>query len=149
MKEGDVFRWAYKPEHLPASGCYPYWCCAQLAIFDGSSLRDIYWTGYDRRTWSPEGAERLLALDYLGNLDDYEVRSGEDPTHLYAHADLLDLRHPNGGVCYVRKGAVPSLEVQVRRHEAEARRHESMAEYHRNWIAQLQDVPLPAEEGDE
>lgn len=76
MKKGDVFRWAYKPEHLPASGCDPYWCCAQLAIFDGSSLRDIYWTGYDGRTWS-------------------------------------------------------------------------MAEYHRNRIAQLQDVPLPAEEGDE
>ena len=143
MRKGDAFRWAYKPEHLPTSGRDPYWCCAQLAIFDGSSLRDIYWTGYDGRTWSPESAERMLVLEPLGNLDDYEPARGADPTSTYDGADLLDLRHPNGGVCYVRKGAVPSVEVQVRHHEVEARHHESMAEFHRRLVAQLRAKASP------
>jgi hypothetical protein len=112
-REGDVFFWRYQNE----TGDYTqkYWCCARKAIVRGDFLGDIYWSYIDGHTvsfhsgsrwWSRADAEKLLTLDFKGNLDEFDVIADYDRS-MYDDADILDLRHSNSSKkqVYLRKGA--------------------------------------------
>ena len=110
MKRNDVFAWRWHDGHLMLQSVVPYWCKSCIAIFDGVLLRDTYWaSGGD--VLHPEQVE----LVYLGNLDDYDPVDIDEPEHVYATSGLLDLRHPNGGRCYLKKGTRPHVPTQLAR----------------------------------
>ncbi len=119
IKQGDVFRWSFREPPPRGSITTAYWCCSQFCIADDSGLLfDTYWgSGSSNKEVLPERCE----LKYLGNLNDYEPRDGNFVREKYRESDILDLRHGNGGACYLRKGAEPDEETMRRTIEKKIR----------------------------
>lgn len=114
MKEGDLFKWTFKPHAIAALGrnqTLIYWCCARIAEFKDGRLRDLYWSNLaDGKNWSAEEATERLDLEYLGNRS--ELVKCHHPDY-YRGEDIVDLTHPNsyGFQIYKRKGAQRSREA--------------------------------------
>lgn len=115
LKERAVYRWSWREGCAPDRLCSPYWCRSQIAIVVDGKLWDTYW-GPDERPARPDLCSSLdprqVDLTFLANLDDLRP---EEPDALdrYEPEDLVNLRHPNGGRVYVRKGARESRRVQI------------------------------------
>lgn len=124
MKFNDVFRWSYKNPLSQSS-----WTKSHIAIVGSDlRLRDTYWGFHDASAadWTEEAASKLLDLEFLGNLDDYDRRP-EYEQHYYKPSDCLNLNHANlpAGHFFIRKGAERDRETILKRlHEkaAEAER---------------------------
>lgn len=110
VKKGDIFHWRYKKPR----DFMPYHCCSCIAVFDGTILRDTYWSGHgDGRYWSQLEAERDLDLEFVANHDDL-VQADPGVVDFYDAKDIVDLRHPNNSSrsnVYLRKGAKRSAAV--------------------------------------
>lgn len=115
MKQGDVYRWSWKPDAPEAAKFEPYWCKAQMATVDERGrLVDIYWhlLGGKRDAGGEVLPVERVDLTLIANLGDLDP-SGPFAHECYEPADVIDLRHKNGGAVYVRKGAKQSVRVQV------------------------------------
>lgn len=110
MNNQDVYKWYYKDDYI-ANKSEPYWCCSQIAIFNGRYLVDTFWGGSDNRYFKPENLEDKIEVVYLGNLLDFKPANESDQA-MYDDKDFLNLNHSNSsrGNCYLRKGAVKSKE---------------------------------------
>lgn len=117
MKKNDIFRWSYKESYIKEMSRYGdlYWCKAQIAVFDGKWLHDIYWGMYhdSDSAWTEDEAMDRLELQYLGNFD--ELEGLRDNRWFYDEKDIVDLTHPNsyGKQVYKRKGATRSRERMI------------------------------------
>lgn len=111
-RNGDIFFWRYKTE---ADTNLQYWCCSRQAIVVMGWLQDTYWAFINNHTvnfpntgrvWNRAQADRLLSLEFKGNLDEFDVIA-EYNSSMYDVADILDLRHANSSQkqVYLRKGA--------------------------------------------
>ena len=103
-RAGAIFRWSYKS----TKGIHiPYHCRSRIGIVDGrGELRDTYW-GDNGSSAAPKGVD----LEYVANLDELTAVH-VDAVERYRAADIVDLRHANGGRLYLRIGAEPCREVQ-------------------------------------
>lgn len=110
MKVNDVFRWSYKDT---MDMFEPYHCKSRIMIFNGDILFDTFWGNrtHNNRWFTPEEAEEILQLDYLGNLDEFESCREYDQA-MYDDKDFMNLNHSNSSRnnYYLRKGATKSLE---------------------------------------
>lgn len=120
MKEGDIYRWAYKSEvreKMQERSGDPYWCKSRLAVVKGGRLVDTFWSFEpDNLAISPDSVD----LKLLGNFQDLE-KSGPDAYLYYDKSNIVDMRHTNssGDLVYVRRGAARSKEKMrevLRRH---------------------------------
>lgn len=147
MKEGDIFRWAYKkPKDF-----MPYHCRSCIAVVRGGVLQDTYWSGNDGACWTPAQAEAQLELTFVANFDDIE-KTREDVRAYYDEADIVDLGHANNGRnehMYLRKGAKRSAAVMretlqhtVERSESEIRMARSRIERAHEQLAKIDSGDL-------
>jgi hypothetical protein len=111
MREGDIFRWRYKPERSEQIKRYshdPYWAKSCIAVVHDGRLVDTFWGGYgsDAASWDAWEAARDLDLTYVGNFDEL-TRVDEWKREYYADKDCVCLNHSNSpkGNFYIRKGA--------------------------------------------
>lgn len=94
MREGDIYRWKYKPDIEEARGGLggfgAYHCKSQTAIFDGKYLLDTFWGDYSTdRAIDP----KRVVLKLVGNKNDLiELTDNEA---YYDPADLVIMRHSN------------------------------------------------------
>lgn len=110
--EGDVFRWRYKPEHLPDKNhTMAYWCKARIAMFKDGALGDIYWGEGDLRFIREEEVD----LTFIGNINDYEIMP-DYKANLYDTADIMNVRHNNrpSAPLLLRKGASRSPSAAIK-----------------------------------
>lgn len=107
LREGDVYRWSWKPGTPEGEKFAPYWCKSRIAIVSGGRLFDTYW-----HSSGEEMDAGRVSLEWVANMEDLEA-ARSDAHEVYEPADVVDLRHPNGGGVYRRKGAKPSKRVQV------------------------------------
>lgn len=105
LGEGDVYRWSYKPGK--GGDFDPYWCKSRIAIVSNGRLEDTYWIS-DRYVVPLDS----VTLEFVCNLADLEPTT-PDAYDRYEPEHVVDLRHPNGGAIYIRKGAKPSKRVQI------------------------------------
>ena len=116
MKDGDIFKWSYKPyvsSAISIQAGTQYWCCSRIAIFKDGILYDTYWGedgGSEGRRWTKEEALKELDCKFIANKSD--IRETKHPE--YYHPDsVVDLSHPNNirrAVC-VFKDAERSRDV--------------------------------------
>lgn len=119
MHDGDYFRWSYK-EISRDQSFEPYWCKSRIALVTGEHLADTYWSTNSNATWSLQDARIELNLEFIANLANLaEIRTSSK--WLYAPDDVVDLTHPNGGQCYIRKGAKEDTRTQIEALEEEKR----------------------------
>ena len=113
MREGDYYRWHFRPDNPSAKAFSPYWCKSRIALVEGGRLVDTYWgtRGVDSRSWSLEQARAELDLEFVANVADL-VPCSKGVIEDHRPEDVVNLTHPNGGQCYLRKGAKRSMEVQ-------------------------------------
>lgn len=118
MKPNDIYRWRYTDEYLKKvnhgnNGGTTYWCCSQIAICKetegGLKLYDTYWS-HEPRIIDP--IEKNVALEYLGNLNDYK-KLEKYYLKYYKKEDVLDITNPNsfGLEIYVKKDAKRDFET--------------------------------------
>lgn len=129
MKINDIYQWRHPSQEtdIKRRSGTAYWACAQIAIFDGARLLDMYSmhvregefeTQYgDHRAVPLDGQE---TLEYLGNLDEYDWKGHYstygDYSSRYSQDDILNLAHPNQtrGMLFLRKGAAENNEVRIK-----------------------------------
>lgn len=143
LREGDIYRWSWRPDSRESRAFEPYHCRAQIAVVRGGRLLDTY--------WAPGGDGDDLAgrVDWVrvANLDD--LKASDPSAHeCYEPRDVVDLRHKNGGVVYVRKGAEPSVRVQIEswtRKRDEARARAESCQRQIDWLVAQSGRPSTAE----
>lgn len=143
MKEGDVFRWRYKPgTALSSNYTSAYWCKSCIAIFKDGFLGDTYWGESDRRAIREDDVD----LTFLGNLGDYEDMKPKG-RHFYDPDDILDLSHANDTrrKLLLKKGAkmspatlIKHCQYKIERAESEMRSAEREIERMRQAIADIE-----------
>ena len=133
MKKGDYFRWSWK-EMPNDSYELSYWCCAQIAGFDGDRLKDIYWGTGSGKSWTPEEAESRLNLTFIANQDD--ISTAPCDYYLYDKSDVVNLSHPNrhGSGLYIKKGARKSKRAIMEVVESNLERLERQIEFAKDRI---------------
>lgn len=106
MRDGDIFRWTWKPElgrdnHAPFGD---YHCKSQIAIFEDGVLSDTFWSigSSGGRVVRQESVD----LHYLGNRHDMTTISAWELPY-YRREDIVDTRHPNSSIApiYLKAGA--------------------------------------------
>lgn len=131
MRDGDIFRWSWKPE-LGREDYGPYGdyhCTSQFAVFENGVLRDTFWgLGMDARRLDRD----QVVLRHLGNRYDMtKIESWEIP--YYRREDIVDTRHSNDSRApiYLKSGAQKSADAMLKHaHEklAEAEREKEFQE---------------------
>lgn len=94
MREGDIYRWHYKPEIEEANGGLGSWgayhCKSQMAVVIDGRLIDTYWGDHSPdRSVDPD----RVVLTLLGNKND--MRELNDREDFYDPDDLIIMRHSN------------------------------------------------------
>lgn len=109
-KEGDIFRWRYKNEKPGDCAAFSrYHCKSQIAIFDGVSLHDTYWSG---SSYEGHIIRADVVLDFQGNMHEMQKISPGERV-FYRHQDIMDMNHPNNSRApvYVKVGAARDPET--------------------------------------
>ena len=105
MKDGDIFSWEWKPEMGRPYG--DYHCKSQIAVFDGTTLRDTFWSNAYDGALDPAQVD----LTYRGNKHEMTTILERDEP-FYRHEDLVIMRHSNdsNAPTYLKAGAVKDAE---------------------------------------
>lgn len=94
MRDGDIYRWRYKPEIEKANGGRGEWgayhCKSQMAVVHGGLLIDTFWG--DMSSDSAVDPDRV-EITLLGNKND--MRELNDQEDFYDPDDLIIMRHSN------------------------------------------------------
>lgn len=146
LREGDVYRWSWKPGSQALDRLDPYWCRARLAQVRGGRLLDLYWGRMAGADEAISPADVDLAL--VANMADLEQPVYRPAHEFYEPADLVNLSHANGGEVWVRKGAAPSLRVQIEVCTRERDRARADLDYAQRRLDELRaeaGQPTPAE----
>lgn len=133
-KEGAVYRWSFKERQNSRPS---YWCksCIGIVHADGV-MEDTYWLAGRNQRWTQAEAEANLDLEYVANLAELE-KAPSDVERRYLPKDIVDLRHANGGTCYLRKGAWPSLDVERRDYMKRRDCAQRTASVYQDWIDRM------------
>lgn len=110
-REGDVFRWHFKPGSAPNKDLtLAYWCKCHIAMYENGFLGDIYWGRDDKRALREDEVD----LTFIGNINDYEKVADYNAV-LYDASDVMNLRHANypNAPLLLRRGATRSPEAAI------------------------------------
>lgn len=146
LREGDIYHWSWKPGSQALDRLDPYWCRARLAQVRGGRLLDLYWGRMAGADEAISPADVDLAL--VANMADLEQPVYRPAHEFYESADIVNLRHANGGEVWVRKGAAPSLRVQIEvctRKRDQARADMDREQRRLDELRAALDRPTPAE----
>lgn len=140
MKVNDVYKWSY----INPSPMDPYWCKSRIIIVcknnkDEFLLEDTYWSsGSSRTTFKEEHIGKIIEIEFLGNLDDYEPIS-KYHTRYYNPKDILDITHPNsmGSLIYLKKGAQKDLQIMEKELQYQITKCEDEIRYKKSVLEDL------------
>ncbi len=136
MRKGDIYSWRYNPERLEKlnhgnNGGTTYWCCSQIAVWNGDRLVDTYWTNGNRSlSFDKANILKNLKLEFLAN-EKRITKINKGDTIYYREKDIVNLTHANsyGSKVYLRNGAKKSIKkmrsVLLRHIEDAERRKEN------------------------
>ena len=110
MREGDIYSWRWKCDDKHADGApyRSYHCKSRIAVFDGKSLFDTFWSRPTDGSWLNQD-QVLLTL--LGNKNDMTIL--KDRPEFYSPDDLVSMKHSNnsGAPIYLKDGAARNVDV--------------------------------------
>lgn len=119
MKKGDIFRWSYTPEEIEKradsliSGTL-YWCCSNIAIFNGEHLVDTYWNDDNHsKRWTEQQAHEKLVLQFIANMNELEPITYH--IKYYEPCNIVDLTHSNSyhRQVFLKRGATKDRETML------------------------------------
>lgn len=147
MRTGDIFFWRYTKNELESlgngrNGGTTYWCCSQIAVYDGERLVDTYWHGGGGNVvFKPEDVEKKIILVPVANYDELEV-SSHIAYRYYSKLDVVDLRHANNSSdrnVFIRRGAEKNLEAMKKYLEQEVAESERKAKFEAGHLERLKE----------
>lgn len=126
----------------------PSHCCSHVARFDGTLLRDTYWSSEsDGKRFKSEDIGKHITVTFVANEDQLEkINDYMEPKKYYPPDQIVDLNHPNStrGNLYIRRGAKRDAKVMKAAIRVMIRRQERELEMAKNNIerlgVQLEDV---------